>query len=128
MTTAITEHERLALATATAQTRFDHCMAQAIATETVWTLRGDDGGVLMSSEGHSCIPIWPDAEFAAECAEDDWADCAPFAILLDAWLERWLPGRQKDGLRVVVFPDAAEEGIVIAPKDLKKTLLALQQE
>ncbi|MFC3852357.1 DUF2750 domain-containing protein [Salinispirillum marinum] len=128
MTMAITEHERLALATATAQTRFDHCLSQAISSATVWTLRGDDGGVLMSSEGHSCVPIWPDAEFAAEYAEEDWADCAPYAIPLNAWMDRWLPGLQKDGLRVVVFPDAAEEGIVIAPKDLKKSLQALQQE
>lgn len=124
---AITEHERLALATATAQTRFDYCLEQALATNTVWTLRGDDGGVLMSSEGHSCIPIWPDADFAIECAEEDWADCTPFAIPLDAWLERWLPGLQQDRLQIVVFPDAAEEGIVITPKELKKSIQALQQ-
>lgn len=42
-----------------AEQRFDYFVEQALATGLIWTLRGDGGGVLMSSEGKGCIPVWP---------------------------------------------------------------------
>lgn len=127
MTNPMTADEQQAIVQLSAEERFEYFLEQAVATGCVWTLRGDDGGVLMSAEGKECIPVWPNEAFAATWAVDDWADSAPFMIDLDAWMQRWLPGMQTDGLSVVVFPDDAEEGLVLRPKELKKAIQETQQ-
>lgn len=127
MTNPMTADEQHAIVQLSAEKRFEYFLEQAVATGCVWTLRGDDGGVLMSAEGKECIPVWPSEAFAATWAVDDWADSAPFMIDLDAWMQRWLPGMQTDGLSVVVFPDDAEEGLVLRPKELKKAIQETQQ-
>lgn len=126
MTDAMTNEEQLAIIHLSADERLDYCLQQALTTRQIWTLRADNGGVLMSAEGKECVPIWPSEAFAKRWALDDWADSKPFAIGLDAWMGRWLPGMQGDGLSVVVFPDDAEEGLVLSPKELKKALQELQ--
>lgn len=127
MSNPMTADEQQAIVRLSAEERFDYFLAQAEATDCVWTLRGDDGGVLMSADGKECMPVWPSEAFAATWAVDDWADCAPFAIELEAWMQRWLPGMQADGLSVVVFPDDAEEGLVLRPKELKNAMQDARQ-
>lgn len=122
MTDPLAAADFQAILQSSAEARYDYFLQQALATGCVWTLRADDGGVLMSAEGQECMPIWPSQAFAEAWAEGDWADCAPFRIELAAWLQRWLPGMQADGLRVVVFPGEAEDGLVLGPQELKQDI------
>ena len=110
------------LPTLPAQSRYDFLLKAIVENQTVWTLSSDQGVVLMSSDGDDCLPIWPAAEFAQQWASDDWSDCEPLAIDLDAWQQRWLPGMQQDGLVIAVFPGQREEGIVLEPLDLLEAL------
>lgn len=114
------------LPTLPAEARYDFLIKTLLQNEQLWTLRGEAGTVLMSCEGVECLPIWPHAEFAQQWASDDWADCQPLAIDLAAWLERWLPGLQEDGLALAVFPGKKEEGIVLEPLEMLEILSASQ--
>lgn len=105
-----------------AEERYDYLVDTIIKDEQVWTLQSDDGVVLMSSEGVECLPIWPHAELAKEWASGDWSDCYPAAIDLDSWMSRWLPGMEKDGYSLAMFPSVNEEGIVMTPADLREQL------
>lgn len=110
------------LPTMPAEARYDFLVRQVLENEQLWTLRSDAGTVLMSCDGDDCLPIWPHADFARQWISGDWADCEPLAIDLAAWLDRWLPGLQQDGLALAVFPGTKEEGIVLEPLEFLELL------
>ncbi|MHA7880529.1 MAG: DUF2750 domain-containing protein [Saccharospirillum sp.] len=124
MTHTLSDQERAELELCSADERYEFALTHALDTQQVWSLRDSEGGVLMSTDDEECMPVWPDEAFARTWLSDDWADCEPFAISLDAWLQRWLPGMQTDGINVVVFPGADEDGLVLRPKTLREALLA----
>jgi hypothetical protein len=37
-------------------------------------------------------------------------------------MEKWLPGMEKDGIAVAVFPSSEGKGVLVAPARLKKDL------
>lgn len=106
-----------------AEDRFDYFVEAVIDSGRVWTLGRDEGTVLMSFEGEDCLPVWPHPDFAEQWISGDWSDCRPLSIDMPAWLERWLPGLHEDGVVLAVFPSTEEEGMVIAPEELKQTLV-----
>jgi hypothetical protein len=102
--------------------RYDYLIEQVQAGHSVWSLRSDQGTVLMSTDGQDCLPIWPQADFAVAWIDGDWADCTPIAIDPAAWEQRWLPGLQADGIALAVFPSQDDEGIVVEPDDMAASL------
>lgn len=107
-----------------AEDRFDYFVEAVAESRQVWTLGRDEGTVLLSFEGDDCLPVWPHPDFAEQWVSGDWSDCRPLSIDMSAWLERWLPGLQRDGVALAVFPSTEEEGMVIEPEELKETLNA----
>lgn len=104
--------------------RFDYFLKKVANWEEVWSLCSSDGWVELSTpEGEELFPIWPHPDFAAAWAVDDWVDCQPKAIKLDIWIERWVPGLERDSTLVTVFP-VSEEGVVMTPSELEESLLA----
>ncbi|MGV3719696.1 MAG: DUF2750 domain-containing protein [Actinomycetota bacterium] len=43
---------------------------------------------------------------------------------MDKWMERWLPGMERDGRWVAVFPTPANQGVVVEPSRLAEDLKA----
>lgn len=127
MSKSLSHDEFHAISGSSADERYDYFVDAVIQWQQVWTLSSDKGTVLMSSEGEDCLPVWPHSDFASQWATGDWSDCSPMSIDLPAWLERWLPGLEEDGLVIAVFPGTEEEGIVVAPQDLRQALLARQE-
>ena len=125
MSHRLTDRERLAVALLPADRRYDYFVSKVVAEGQVWSLRNSQGWVVMSSEeGDECLPVWPYSEFAAEWISGEWADCSPASVPLDTWLERWTPGMERDGSMLAVFPNEAEEGIVVTPGELGDSLRA----
>jgi hypothetical protein len=92
--------------------------------EEVWSLRTDNGWCLMANEdGVELIPVWPHPRFADACADAQKKEQAA-KIPLEDWLDRWLPGMNRDGRQVAVFPVPGGKGIVVSPDRLKSDLLA----
>ncbi|KXX64244.1 DUF2750 domain-containing protein [Marichromatium gracile] len=91
----------------------------------VWTLCAEDGFVAFSDEDDTdCFPFWPAPELAAALADDDWADCRPEALALDIFMERWLPGMDRDERLVSVFAAPDGSGMVVDPLELLADLEA----
>ena len=108
-----------------ASERYKYFVKKAADTEHVWSLRKDVGWVTSADDtGRISVPVWPHAKFAAACANEDWAECEPQSIELDAWLARWLPGMHRDGRLAAVFPTPTNQAVNVAPDRLKRDLEA----
>lgn len=59
-------------------------------------IAGDD-------DGRESVPVWSHPDYAAACAIGEWAGNTPEVILLDEWIDAWLPGIEGDGRSIAVF-------------------------
>ena len=83
--------------------------------EGSWALAEDD-------DKHQLVPIWPHSKYASLCATGVWEGYEPKSIPLDAWLNRWTPGMERDGRFVAVFPTPKDQGVVVDPRRLEGDL------
>ncbi|MCB9772136.1 MAG: DUF2750 domain-containing protein [Candidatus Omnitrophica bacterium] len=99
--------------------RYSYFIKRVADSEKVWALRNKDGWVsALDANGNEVIPVWSHSEYAKLCANDEWKDCAPRFIILQDWLDRWIPGMIKDKRRVGVFPTVVSKGVVVDPERL----------
>ena len=112
-----------AVAARPAAVRYGYFVKQVADWEAVWSLRGAGGWVLAAAEEQrECVPVWPHAAFAAQCAGGEWAESEPAAIPLREWLDRWVPGMERDGRAVAVMPTREDRGVVVAAERLAADL------
>ena len=74
--------------------------------------------------GKQFIPVWPHPIYAEACALDSWKDHQPRSITLTNWLNKWIPGMQKDGLGIAVFPTYKGNGVIVSAKELELDIRA----
>ncbi|MFM2475884.1 DUF2750 domain-containing protein [Celerinatantimonas sp. MCCC 1A17872] len=100
------------------EVRYQLTLAAIRRNQTLWTLKDDQGCIMVSSDEEQCLPIWPDEATATAWATEEHAHCEPLAIELDAFLERWVSGMSEDGYFVAVGPSLDAESLVEHPQDL----------
>jgi hypothetical protein len=129
MSWKINEKEAQSVISLPAESRYTYFVKRVADWAEVWSLAGDDGWVLAGDdEGHEVVPVWPHSTYAQQCAKDQWAGSQPKAIDLNAWLEKWTPGMERDGRLIAVFPTPENNGIVVDPSRLKMDLEEERQE
>lgn len=77
--------------------------------------------------GFEYLPIWPNTEFAEDYASAtadtiENSDLKPKSISLPQFLNKWLPGLDKDGIEVGVFPGSDKSVWITEPSELEKDL------
>ncbi|MDH5446990.1 MAG: DUF2750 domain-containing protein [Gammaproteobacteria bacterium] len=103
--------------------RYEHFVKRVADWEEVWSLQDKNGWVSSENdEGIKSIPVWPHPEYTKLCAEENWKGNNPSSIELQAFIEKWLPGMEKDGLLVAVFPTPSGKGVQVTPAELKQHL------
>tara|TARA_B100001113_G_C20890493_1_gene526756 strand:+ start:114 stop:497 length:384 start_codon:yes stop_codon:yes gene_type:complete len=102
--------------------RYRHFVEKVAAHGEIWSLANDEGWVTVSSDGDNAFPVWPHPDYAREWAQGEWADCAPKAVALDVWLDRWTAGLIADETWLVVFPNLKEQALMVEPQDLDDAL------
>ena len=103
--------------------RYYHFIARVSDWEELWGLKDKNGWVTAEDdEGEKSIPFWPHEEYARLCANGSWQGNDPTPIELSVFIEKWLPGMEKDGLLVAVFPTPSEKSLQISPSKLKSDL------
>lgn len=107
------------------EARYEYFLDVTGEEREVWILINSDEHFLKlhSDEqgGLEYLPLWPTAEFA-EAYADSESDLTPRSIPLPQFLNRWLPGLDKDGIEVGVFPGSDNSVWITDPKDLEKDL------
>jgi hypothetical protein len=105
--------------------RYEYFVKRVADWEAIWSLGSDEGYAVMGDDdGHELLPVWPHELFAAASATGDWTANKLRRIDLDAWMERWLPGLERDGRMVAVFPSPNRKGVVVPPERLRHDLQA----
>lgn len=103
--------------------RYEHFVKRVADWEEVWSLQDINGWVSSENdEGIKSIPVWPHPEYAKLCADEHWKGNNPSSIELQVFIEKWLPGMEKDGLLVAVFPTPSGKSVQVSPTELKKHL------
>ena len=83
--------------------RYDYTVRQIARSRAAWLLAdGDAGGISMELGGKECICIWPEADFAADFAQDDVLK--PKRIDLDDLLDVLEEMTSDEGTAFAVFP------------------------
>ncbi len=70
------------------------------------------------NEGNEHIPFWPHSKYAEASAEGNWTGSVPKSITIDDFLTKWLPGMERDHLKVSFFPTPKEVQISVEPLKL----------
>jgi len=109
--------------------RYDHFIKRVADWQEVWTLKSPDGFVSMGDDqGREGAPFWPHPEYATLFATESWTDCAPASISAEDFVQRWLPGMDKYGRKVIAFPTPQLKGSILEPAKVRNDLMnALSQ-
>ena len=99
------------------QKRFNYLLEEVIKHREVWLLVDEYGCMMLNTDDEDCVPVWPNKEFAENWITGDWQACKAEAISLNKWQSRWTQGLAEDELSIVVFPNQAEEGLVLFPDE-----------
>ncbi len=95
------------------------------ASGQVWGLRSAHGWAVCPSNedpGANVLVFWSDEAYAKRHAREEWSQYAATAIPLDEFVRTWLPGMEREGLRVGTNWDASLAGVELAPADLAAQL------
>ncbi len=104
--------------------RYEYAVNKMADWEEVWALRSPEGKWAYAHDESSqpVFPIWPHPQFAADCATGDWSADKPSMIPLKALLTTWLPGLERDGRRVGVFPTPGSEYAILEPRTFRQDI------
>lgn len=103
------------------EARRDYFVRKVADFEVVWGL-SDKGWATAEAEGVVAVPFWPEEEFAALCAVDEWSGFSAKPIPLGDFLSKWLLGMQADRRVCLIFPTPRSRGFILPPEQLKQLI------
>ena len=119
----IHENEISAILALPGHSRYEHFVKRVADWEELWGLKDNDGWVTsVNNAGEKSIPFWPHPEYAHMCAEGSWERNLSTRIDLQAFMEKWLPGMERDGILVAVFPTPEGKSVYVQPSMLLESL------
>jgi hypothetical protein len=96
--------------------RYEYLIKKVADQEIIWSLSKQDGWAIAADPARrEAVPVWPHREFAQLCATASWSGYTPRAIELEAWMNRWISGMEKDNRLVAVFPTPNDKGVCVDP-------------
>jgi len=97
---------------------YDVFIQEVVAKGAAYTLKGDDGYIVVASESFpdgEVIPFWSNEAAANAVCEGDWASYKVEAISIEGFVEEWLEGMHEDELLVGTNWTEALEGLEVEP-------------
>ena len=117
-----TEKEIQAVVALPGPKRYEYWIKKVADQQQVWSLWQDGWALSGDAAGHELVPVWPHPKYAALCATEQWANHVPKVIDLEAWLEHWIPGIEKDARLIAIFPVPTDKGTPVEPRRLESDL------
>lgn len=79
--------------------KYSYFISKVSDFEEVWGLYNESWAVLGNNEKEDILPFWPEREFAIIAADELWKDYSPKSIDLSDFIEKYLVGMCKDGIK-----------------------------
>ncbi|WP_417552120.1 DUF2750 domain-containing protein [Marinomonas fungiae] len=114
--------QRIQLLASPDDVRLEYFVKSVKESKVVWSLSNKDGFVMVETDEGDCVMVWPDADFAAQWAIDEWDDCEPVEVSLETFQSMWLPSLEQDNITLAVFPNIEDEGKLSSAAELKALL------
>lgn len=114
--------QRIQLLAATDDVRLEFSVKSVKEHQSVWSLSNEEGFVMVETDDGDCVMVWPDADFAAQWAVEEWDDCEPVEISFETFTTLWLPSLEKDNVTLAVFPNIEDEGKLTTAAEMKELL------
>jgi hypothetical protein len=105
-----------------ASERLAYFVRKAADLERIWGLHAEGWATSDDGGGGIALAVWPDRDFAADCAAGTWAGHVPQPIALEDFLTQWLPDLAHLSRSIAVFPTATEAGFLIGPEPLLEAI------
>lgn len=104
---------------------YDDIIEEIVENGVVWALFDEDGEAIYADTDvdEKALPIWTSGADAALQCREEWSDCVPGSILLDEFIEEWVPLLDKENTAVLFILDE-EEAIGSDAKSVEQDLLA----
>lgn len=103
--------------------RYTYFLKKVADWEKLWSLHDEDSWALSRDPlGKQAVPVWPHPDFALASATGLWDDYIPKPIDIELWIQKWIPGIQRDNRNVAVFPTLDDKGVVISAEQLLQDL------
>jgi hypothetical protein len=108
--------------------RYGYFVRKVADGEVAWGLESAGWAAGEDDSGRLAFVTWPEREFAELCATDSWSHYVAKELELDHLLRVFLPGLQRDGSLVAVFPTPTNKAVFVEPARLIEDLrLELEQ-
>lgn len=92
--------------------RYDYFIRKVCDFELVWGLHNEGWSTGMI-DSTITIPVWPEREFAECNATGEWSGFSPREILLDEFINRWIPGAGTEEKKFAIFSTPNQRAIVV---------------
>jgi hypothetical protein len=104
--------------------RYSYLIQQIVKNHLIWLLEAEDGSFAMfeDANGLSYIPVWPDKEFAANYAVDDWDGYHAESMSLNEFLE-WMKELKEDEILIGAFPNSDMHSLAADPIEFKNQII-----
>jgi len=93
--------------------RYEHFVKIVADWEEVWGLYQDGWALAATDGGQKVFPVWPAKEYAALCAEKEWAGYEPESFPLADFMNELLPNLKNDGVLLGVFYTPSDTGVTL---------------
>jgi Protein of unknown function (DUF2750) len=106
--------------------RYDHFIKVVADRQLAWGLYADGWALAGTDDGKAVFPLWPAKEYAALCAEGEWAGYTPKEIDMDDLMEGLLPSLRERETLLGVFYTPQDKGVMpevsVFEADMKQEL------
>lgn len=91
--------------------------------KAIWLVQGNEGFVMFEDGDNVQLPVFPHRDLANRFIEINGVEGQSVSISLDELTQTWLPGLQKNGVELVMFPTQSDvENLVMTADDLAAEL------
>ncbi|WP_236074961.1 DUF2750 domain-containing protein [Teredinibacter purpureus] len=107
------------------ESRYEIFLSMVAEERDIWVLVNEKKEFLkIHSEDHGFeyLPVWPHAEFTEFYSNSSTEKLSPKSVSVPEFFSRWVPGLERDGLKISVFPNAGTEVWIMEPSEVKSDL------
>ena len=100
--------------------RHEYFIHKIADSEEIWGLATAAGWVQLGHDpGREGMAVWPHRRYEEAYALDQHDGSEPRSIELSVWMEKWLPGMERDGRLVAVFSVGSGKSVAVPPARLR---------
>lgn len=83
--------------------KYEYFIKKIADYEEVWSIKDEDGWATLGEADESFFPVWAKKEYSDLCISGEWEEYRSAKIDLYEFIEEWIPGLKKDGIKVTVM-------------------------